>query len=275
VPAGDLSGLRLDPRLPTDLSTIVALQLQLVEFSDLLQSFVALIDVPPGLSQRQILAWRTAFSSSYAAAYHPWLLTAPADDPRNVLVSVPPSAAAAGIIAQSEVTYGVPHGPANVLVADAVDVADVVSPARQDALHPLGINVYLRDRDGIRLTAARTLSSDPDYRQLSVRRLMTLLRRTLLQKMQWVVFEPNATALRNEVRQMLRRYLRQLYAAGAFVGDTESEAFFVRCDESNNPPQFVEAGQLLVEVGVAPARPTEFILVRLWANADGSLVTQE
>jgi hypothetical protein len=275
VPPADLAGLRLDPRLPADRERIIALQLRLVELAGLLQAFVVLLDVPPGLSQRQILAWRARFSSAYAAAYHPWLLTAPAADPRGVLVRVPPAAAAAGIIAQSEAAFGVPHGPANVLVAGAVDVADAVSPGRQDALHPLGINLYLRERDGVRLTAARTLSGDPAYRQLSVRRLITLLRRTLQQKMQWVVFEPNNLALRNSLRQVLRRYLRQLYAAGAFAGDTEDQAFFVRCDATVNPPPGVEAGRLVVEVGVAPAEPTEFILVRLWANADGTLVTKE
>jgi phage tail sheath protein FI len=200
---------------------------------------------------------------------------APAGDPRNALVSVPPSAAAAGIIAQAEATYGVPHGPANVLVGGAVDVADAVSPARQDALHPLGINIYLRERDGIRLTAARTLSRDLAYRQLSVRRLMLLLRRTLQRKMRWVVFEPNTLALRNDLRQILRRYLQQLYAAGAFAGDTEAQAFFVRCDDTVNPPQVVNAGELIVEIGVAPAEPTEFILIRLWSDGDGSLVAQE
>ena len=102
-----------------------------------------------------------------------------------------------------------------------------------------------------------------------------MLFRSLRQKMQWVVFEPNNLAVRNGLRQVLRRYLRQLYAAGAFVGDTEDQAFFVRCDATVNPPPSVEAGRLVAEVGVAPAEPTEFILVRLWATADGTLVTQE
>jgi hypothetical protein len=273
--AGDLTGLRLDPRLPDDLRQIKALQARLVEFADLLQSFVVLLDVPPGLSQRGILSWRAAFGSSFAAAYHPWLTVARADVRRNALVWLPPSAAAAGIIAERELTFGVPHGPANVLAVGVVDVADPVSPARHDVLHPAGVNVYLRERDGVRLTAGRTLSRDPAYRQLSVRRLMTMLRRVLSEKMQWVVFEPNNRSLWSEVRQLLLGYLRQLYTAGAFRGATEEEAFFVRCDETLNPPRVLDAGQLITEVGVAPAEPLEFLVLRLVRDGDGTLLVEE
>jgi len=93
--------------------------------------------------------------------------------------------------------------------------------------------------------------------------------------MQWVVFEPNTPALRAELRQTLTVYLRQLYTAGAFRGATEEESFFVRCDASNNPPRIADLGQLLVEVGVAPSEPVEFIVLRLSRDADGSLTTSE
>ena len=86
-----------------------------------------------------------------------------------------------------------------------------MSPAAHDELHPQGVNVYLRERDGVRLTAARTLSRDPAYRQLSVRRLVTMLRRTLEQQMQWAVFEPNDGRLRRDLRHMLGAYLSQLF----------------------------------------------------------------
>lgn len=274
-PVEDLEGLRLDPRLPGELREIAALQARLVEFADLMQSFVVLLDVPPGLSQRQMMAWRAPFNSSYAAAYLPWLNVSRRDDSRDALVRVPPSAIAAGVIARQELSFGVSHGPANVLAAEVTDVADVVSPARHDELHPLGLNVYLRERDGIRLTAARTLSRDPSYRQLSVRRLMTMLRRVLEQQTQWIVFEPNNEALRAEVRQQLNAYLRQLYLTGAFRGATEEEAFFVRCDETLNPAHVVDSGQLIAEIGVAPTEPLEFIVVQLSRDADGTLSMKE
>jgi phage tail sheath protein FI len=142
-------------------------------------------------------------------------------------------------------------------------------------LHPQGINVYLRERDGIRLSAARTLSRDPSYRQLSVRRLITMICRALEQQMQWVVFEPNNPALRDEVRLVLQNYLRQLFRAGAFRGATEEQAFFVRCDATNNPPLVADAGQLIAEIGVAPAEPLEFIVLRLAREGDGTLTFTE
>jgi phage tail sheath protein FI len=182
---------------------------------------------------------------------------------------------AAGIIAQRELTFGVPHGPANVLAAGVLDVDEVVSPARHNELHQGGVNVFLRDRDGVRLTAARTLSRDPAYRQLSVRRLLILLRRTLENQMQWSVFEPNTAALRSEIHHLLQAYLSQLFALGAFRGATEEEAFFIRCDETLNSQRIIDAGRLIVEVGVAPTEPIEFILLRLARDGDGTLTIQE
>jgi len=271
----DLSGLRLDPHDPADLQQITALQQQLVAFADAVGSFVVLLDVPPGLSQGRILNWRTAFDSSYAACYHPWLQVSRRDDNRNQLVMVPPSAPAAGIIAATAIQFGVPTGPANVLAAQVVNVADVVSPQRHDALHPKGINVYLRERDGVRLTAARTLSLDPQYRQLSVRRLVILIRRSLEQEMQWVVFEPNNASLQLEVRLLLESFLRELFRQGAFRGVTESDSFFVRCDESVNPSFVTDAGRLIAEIGIAPTEPIEFILLRLTRAGDGTLSVQD
>ena len=275
IAVDDLEGLRLDPRLPEDLRRIAELQTQLVEFADLMQAFVVLLDVPLGLSQQQMLEWRAPFNSSYAAAYLPWLFVSRRDDRRDALIRVPPSAIAAGIVARQERAFGVPHGPANVLAAGVVDVDDAVSPARHDELHQQGLNVYLRERDGVRLSAARTLSRDPSYRQLSVRRLMTLIRRTLERQMRWAVFEPNNESLRAEVVRQLDSYLRRLYRAGAFRGATEKEAFFVRCDETLNTPYVVDSGQLIAEIGVAPAEPLEFIVLQLARDGDGTLLMSE
>jgi hypothetical protein len=271
-PTIDLEGLRLDPRQQLD--QIIGYQKRLVDLADVLHSFIVLLDVPPGLSQRQILTWRTRFDSAFAAAYHPWLRTSRNDDERELL-KVPPSAVAAGVIARQEIVFGVPTGPANVIAAQIVNVEDVVLPQRHDELHPEGINVYLRERDGIRLTAARTLGRDPQWRQLSVRRLVTMIERAIFQQMQWVVFESNNLALRTQVRLALQSYLRQLFRAGAFRGATEDEAFFVRCDETNNPQYVADAGRLIVDIGVAPAEPLEFIVLQLTRGGDGTLTLEE
>ncbi|MCI5222516.1 MAG: hypothetical protein D3924_07560, partial [Candidatus Electrothrix sp. AR4] len=225
-----LENLRLDPLLPDDLDTITDLQKKLVDFAEACSKFVVLLDAPPGLDRNKLLHWRASFHSSYAAAYAPWLRTARPEDRRNRLVLLNPSAVAAGIIAAQELRFGVPHGPANRIAQGVVKVDDTVSPADHAVLHQKGINIFLQERDGVWLSAARTLSRDLRYRQLSVRRLMLMLRRTLQQEMQWAVFEPNSPALWREVRIMLSNYLRRLYAQGAFQGKSEEEAFFVRCD---------------------------------------------
>ncbi len=270
----ELDGLRLDPTLPADLDTIAGLQQRLIDFAEALGRFDVLLDVPPGLRQRGVLAWRGRFASMRAACYHPWLLVARPDDARNALVAVPPSAVGAGIVAQREWLVGVPHGPANVIAAGIVDVAERISPAEHGRLHPFGINVFTVERDGVMLSAARTLATDPAWRQLSVRRLVTLIERTVELEMQWAAFEPNNEALRGDVRRMLTSFLRRLWRAQAFRGATEDEAFFVRCDAELNPPQVLDEGRLVAEIGVAPAEPLEFIVLRLDRAADGSLTVE-
>jgi hypothetical protein len=272
-PAADLTGLRLDP--VEDLDDIAALQRRLTDLADAIQSFIVLLDVPPGLSQRRMLYWRGKFDTAYAAAYYPWMNISRTDDLRGGLVRVNPSATAAGIIAQREHAFGVPFGPANVVTVDAVSVDDRVSPARHDELHQNAINIYLMDRDGVRLTAARTLSLDPTWRQLNVRRLVTMIRRVLERQMQWSVFEPNNSRLRFQVSRMLEAYLRQLYRANAFTGATEAEAFFVKCDDKLNPLAVEQAGQLIAQVGIAPAEPLEFIVLDLARGGDTVLATEE
>lgn len=276
-PAGrvaELCGLRKDPRSPAELREITELQQRLEAFADQQASFVLLLDVPPGIGDAAVRRWRAAFQSSYLAAYHPWLKVARLDDRREALIRVPPSAIAAGIIARQEGTFGVPHGPANALARGVVDVDERISSARHDALHPLGINVYLRENDGVRLTSARTLSRDPQYRQLTVRRLMLMLRRVLEQQLQGLVFEPNDASLRASVRRLLRALLREWFRDGAFAGATEEESFFVRCDEKLNPMRIVDSGKLVAEIGVAPSEPLEFIVVRLVHDADGTRLTE-
>lgn len=262
----------LDARDPADLAEILQRQARLVEVAALRHRFVALLDVPAGLSQRQIHDWRTAFDSGYAAAYFPWLGVPRVGPGRPSLVRVPPSSFAAGIIAARERRLGLPWGPANALAVGAVLGADVVTDAVHDALHLQGINVYRQERDGLRLSAARTLSTDPEYIQLSVRRMMTMLALTLERQAQWLVFEPNTPQLRATLTRMLTAFLQDQHRRGAFAGGTEAESFFVQCDDGLNPPQSQGLGRLVAEVGVAPAFPLEYLVLRISQDVDGSVL---
>lgn len=269
VPPSDLAGLILDPRHAGELDTIANLQREVVAFCEATQALIALLDVPPGLSQGRIEHWRARFDTSWAAAYHPWVLPARRQDTAHARARpLPPSAVAAGIVARRELERGIQYGPANEVARQVIHVAESQPEGRADALHPLGINCFVRGPMGIELVAARTLSSERDWRQLSVRRLMLMLRRTLLVETQWAVFEPNGPQLWSDLRHAIESLLRGLFQAGAFAGRTESESFFVRV---LSEPWRQERGELLVEVGVAPAEPLEFILVRLRRDGDGTL----
>ncbi|WP_250002275.1 phage tail sheath subtilisin-like domain-containing protein [Actinoplanes sp. M2I2] len=266
-----LDGLRLDPLMPDELDRIVAAQRELVAFADRRREFTVLLDAPLGLPPARILRWRTAFASPYAAAYHPWLDVAAPDDDREALIRLNPAAFAAGIIAAREQRLGIPRGPANEIAVGAVRAATDVPGAVHDELHLAGINVFRGERDGIRLTAARTLSLDPRLRQLSVARLMTVLRLTLERQLAWVVFEPNGPDLWARIRRVLTGLLTRFFEAGAFAGAGTREAFFVRCDRGTMTGADLDSGRLLCLVGVAPAEPLEYIVVRIAREPDASL----
>jgi hypothetical protein len=270
VPPDALSGLILDPRRNDQLAAIQRLQSDLVAFAEAAR-LIALLDVPPGLTRGQAERWRAGFDSSWAAAYHPWLRAARGALAAG-LVPLPPSAVAAGIVARKEFAFGLQAGPANEVATGVVDLAEPFGRAQADAFHPAGLNGFLREADGIRLTGARTLSRDPQWRQLSVRRLMLMLRRTLLQEMQWAVFEPNGPKLARDLRHAIEGLLRRLFRAGAFAGTTEQEAFFVRIRQER---PLADRGEIVTEIGVAPVEPLEFILLRLRRDGDGTLGLEE
>jgi len=277
TPPSSLTGLILDPRLSTDLQQIADLQNRVVDFCETSQNFIALLDVPPGLSQGQAERWRAQFDSSWAAAYHTWLIASlrvfsSQAERVNTLRPIPPSAVAAGIIARKELTLGIQYGPANERAQEIVNLAEQITQSRVEAFFPLGMNAFVRETDGIHLLAARTLSSDKQWRQLSVRRLILMLRRTLLQETQWAVFEPNGPKLWNDLRHAIENLLRSLFRAGAFAGKTEAESFFVRI---LNDARLLDRGELIVEIGVAPAEPIEFILIQLRRSGDGTLILEQ
>jgi hypothetical protein len=259
----------LDPQNPAELEQIAARHAKLVAVAELRQRFVALLDAPNRLSVASLARWRAGFDSSYAAAYHPWLRV-PGDEPGRPAVPLPPSAVAAGVIAARERRLGLAWGPANELALTAVMADDLVPDAVHDELHLLHLNVFLAERDGFRLTSARTLSLDPRYRQLSVRRLMTMIVLSVERQAQSLVFEPNTSALRTVVDHVLTQFLRDLFRRGAFAGDTEQTSFFVRCDDALNPPESQALGRLVTEIGVALSRPLEYLVVRINQELDGT-----
>ena len=116
---------------------------------------------------------------------------------------------------------------------------------------------------GIRVWGARTLSSDPEWRYLNVRRLFNFVEKSILSGTNWVVFEPNDQRLWDSVRRTITMFLRRVWRSGALFGQTPADAFFVKCDEENNPPENRDVGILTVDIGIAPVKPAEFVVFRL------------
>jgi uncharacterized protein len=241
-----------------------------VSFAEQYREFVLLLDAPFGAGTKQVQDWRRRFDSSYVAGYHPWPAVAqPTSRNDTRLVYVPPSGFAAGVIAAREIRLGIPWGPARDPLMGAVGLKRRVTSDEHDQLHLEGVNVLQQDASGVMITAARTLSRDRSYRQLSVRRLMTMLRIALYDQSQWVVFEPNNPSLRRWLQRLLEAYLDDLFAAGAFAGATRNEAYFVNVGDELNDQRAEDRGMLLVEIGVAPVEPIEYLVLRLAADSDG------
>jgi phage tail sheath protein FI len=217
--------------------------------------------------------WRPSSPKGYGAFYFPWIEVA---DPLGGVgdrVAVPPSGHVAGIYARSDAQRGVHKAPANEVVLGALGTRYPVSKARQAALNPGGVNC-IRDFGGtIKVYGARSLASDPqgdpEWTYINVRRLVNYLRESIDEGTQWVVFEPNAPELWSRIRRNVGAFLTTVWASGALVGATPEQAFYVRCDETTNPPEVRDLGRVVAEIGVAVVRPAEYVVFRLsqWAGA--------
>jgi uncharacterized protein len=160
-------------------------------------------------------------------------------------------------------------------LASVVGLATTYSHTEQEKLNPQGINV-IRDLSGVGNTVwgARTVSSDPEWRYLSVRRLFLFLEKTIELNTGWTVFEPNDPMLWKSIVRNVTAFLRLQYRAGALVGATEEDAFYVKCDEETNPPESVALGRVITEIGVAPSKPAEFVIFRIEQFQSGSSVSE-
>jgi uncharacterized protein len=259
-----------------DLEGVKAVQLALIAHCELMGDRVAIIDPPPDLNPQKVLDWRqngAGYDSKYASMYWPWIKVY--DPATNKMVYVPPSGHMAGVWGRNDDSRGVHKAPANEVVRGAVDVASTLTAREQELLNPAGVNcVRVFAGRGIRVWGARTLSSEPEWRYLNVRRLFNYLEESILGGTQWVVFEPNDDALWARVRRTITAFLTNEWRKGALFGLTPDEAFFVKCDRETNPPEVVDAGQLVCEIGVAPVKPAEFVIFRLSQFSGGAALAE-
>ena len=267
------------PRFTLD--DIFRVQQAIAEHCQAMQFRFAILDPPDFGYPRQridlgeVQTWRQRFDTEFAALYYPWVfVNDPLPNP-EVVRRIPPSGHVAGVYANTDLTEGVFKAPANVNVLWAQALTTDVSANQQGFLNPISVNcLRVFSGRGIRVFGSRTLSSEPAWRFVNVRRLVSMIEHALLISLQWVVFEPNNEYLWNEITASATGFLEMLWIRGALVGNTAEEAFFVKCNATNNPVAARENGQLTVEIGVAPSLPAEFIVFRIGRTGDSLEVSE-
>jgi uncharacterized protein len=253
-----------------DRDGVKTVQLAMINHCEMMGDRMALIDPLPDMSPQEVKAWRqseTNYDSKYAALYYPWLTIG---GPDGKPMAVPPSGHMAGIFARNDNERGVHKAPANEVVRGALAAVSPITKGEQDTLNPIGVNCIRSFAGrGVRVWGARTLSSDPAWRYINVRRLFNFVEKSIEVGTQWVVFEPNNPDLWAKIRRDVGAFLTGLWREGMLFGATPGEAFFVKCDEELNPSDVRDRGQLFIDVGLAPVKPAEFVIFRLSQFAGG------
>ncbi len=209
-----------------------------------------------------VRAWRSRFDSAFGALYHPWL--AVADPLSRGIRMVPPCGHVAGLHAMMDHEAGPHRAAAGVPIAWAQATSLHINQSTHGLLNTAGINVITaREGRALRTLGARTMSSDPQWHFVPVRRLVCMLRDTLDIATQWAVFEPNDSATRLLLQDSIAGLLDQLWRRGALSGAVPVQAYAVQCDEINNDAERRANGELHVDIAIAPAAPLEFIVLRI------------
>ncbi len=241
------------------------LQGKMIAHAELMGDRMAILDTPDGLIAQEVLEWRmntAGYDSKMAALYWPWIEVM--DPLTGRPMRVPPSGHVAGVWARTDEERGVHKAPANEVIRGANGLAFQITHLEQGELNRNGINcIRAFPGRGIRIWGARTLSSDPEWRYINVRRLFNFIAESIMIGTQWSVFEPNDERLWGKLATNVGSFLSRVHRSGALSGASPAQAYFVKCDAETNPPEVVEAGQVVCEVGVAPVKPAEFVIFRL------------
>jgi phage tail sheath protein FI len=223
---------------------------------------IAVLDSGEGLSISEVRSQRAKMDSSYAALYYPWIRVL--DPVTNTEINLPPSGFVAGIYARNDINRAVYKAPANEVVNGAIGFEKLLNKAQQEVLNPEGINCFrFFEGRGFRLWGARTISSDPEWKYVNLRRYFAYLEHSIDKGTQWAVFEPNGELLWANVRRTIENFLLNEWQNGALLGDKPEKAYFVKCDRSTMTQNDLDNGRLVCLIGVAPLRPAEFVIFRI------------
>ena len=251
----------------------------------------AILDASTGTSDvPSIVRQRDALLSSDGALYYPWVHVESrasgeattgtvakygARLGQEVTRAVPPCGHIAGIYARTDARVGVQKAPANEIIEGIMNLSIDLSDGEQAELNEAGVNC-LRSLPGrgIRVWGARTLSGQPDWIYVNVRRLFLAMARWFQQNMSDLLFEPQNPHLWEKIQHRASGYCRDLFDQGALAGQSPGDAFIVKCDAETNPHATREAGLVIAEIGLAVVVPAEFVVVRVTQSASGVTVTE-
>lgn len=269
VAVPDAVSLRLPSGTP-DKQSIAAVQAAALTHCAQQENRLAILDSWPSAgvddvldqSQRLLVGQREPLNG---ALYFPWVRLSGGTN------YMPPCGQVAGIYARSDAKAGVFKAPANEEIFGVLDLETQIDNSIQDRLNPARVNCLRAfPGRGIRVWGARTLGSvppDPNWLYVSVRRLVLTLHRWVDLNMTWTTFEPSDPRLWIRIQRELDVFLNRLLSGGALQGATPAEAFYVKCDAENNPPEARDAGQVVIEIGLAALAPAEFIVIRIVRQA--------
>jgi len=244
---------------PANGASIIGL---LISHCERMRYRIAVIDCGDRQSVADVRAMRGQFDSTYAAFYYPWVTIL--DPVTRKEINVPPSGFVAGIYARNDINRGVYKAPANEVVSLALTFETVLNKAQQDILNPLGVNCFrFFEGRGNRLWGARTMSSDPEWKYVNLRRYFAYLEHSIDKGTQWAVFEPNGDRLWANVRRTISDFLLNEWQTGALLGDKPEKAYFVKCDRSTMTQNDLDNGRLVCLIGVSPLRPAEYVIFRI------------
>jgi phage tail sheath protein FI len=223
---------------------------------------IAVLDSKNAEGIGEVRAFRAVFDSKYAALYYPWVRVL--DPVTDREIDLPPSGFVAGIYARNDIERGVHKAPANEVVRGAIGFEVPLNKGHQDVLNPEHINAlrYFTGR-GYRVWGARTITSDPEWKYVNLRRYFAFLEQSIERGTQWAVFEPNGDELWANVRRTVDDFLFNEWKSSHLLGTRPEEAYFVRCDRTTMTPNDLDNGRMICLIGVCPLRPAEFVIFRI------------
>ena len=265
-----------------DLEQVIKMQKLILNHCQNMGDRVAILDSLNVSNLEEIQQQQQQLNSDYGALYCPWIKVANTNlvETTSNFGYIPPCGHVAGLYAQQDRTIGVHQAAANKVLEGVLNVGMNISHSEQAILNPKKSSfpyvncIRAFPGRGIRIWGAYTLSSQPNERYITVKRLIITIGRWVERNLTDASFEPNNIKLWIRIEREVSAYLETLFVQGALKGSSPEEAFYVKCDDETNPTSVQDEGKVITEIGVAPTVPNEFIVVRLIHGETGVTTVQ-